>query len=282
MSGGFAMSVFTERKIDCHNHIFDPLRFPYQLLSSYHPSGHEIATADQFLQVLDTYGVSQALLVGPNSAYGENDNRALLDAIARSNGRFKGMAVVDQQCSLQQLQDLQAQGVVGITCNIAFYGTGHFLQSATLLDRVARLGMVVQLQVEGDQLLPLSDMFVQSGARLLVDHCGRPDLDAGVQAAGFQAVLSLADTGRAWIKVSGFDKFSRQALPYDDTRPYVTAIQQAFGEDRLVWGSDWPFLRARQRMDYGSLLTLAGLQFPQAAAREKFFWRNAAGLLGFE
>ncbi len=98
------MSVFTERKIDCHNHIFDPVRFPCQPDSPYHPDGHEIATADQFLQVLDTYGVSQALLVGPNSGYGENDNRALLDAIRRSDGRFRGMAVVDQQCSLAQQQ----------------------------------------------------------------------------------------------------------------------------------------------------------------------------------
>ncbi|MGB0784276.1 MAG: hypothetical protein ACPGRG_13985, partial [Marinomonas sp.] len=70
------MSVFTERKIDCHNHIFDPQQFPYQADSPYAPEGHEVATADYFLQVLETYGVSHALLIGPNSAYGENDNRA--------------------------------------------------------------------------------------------------------------------------------------------------------------------------------------------------------------
>lgn len=275
------MSVFDERKIDCHNHIFDPVRFPYQPDSPYHPGGHEIATADQFLQVLDAYGVSHALLVGPNSGYGENDNRALLDAIHRAGGRFKGMAVVDQQCSLEQLQTLNEQGVVGITFNIVFYGVDHFRRSAPLLDRVARLGMIAQLQVEGDQLMPLADMFTGSGARLLVDHCGRPDLDAGLEGPGFEAVLALAETGRAWIKVSGFDKFSRQALPYADTLPYVQAIQQAYGEDHLIWGSDWPFLKPRQRMDYGTLLKLAERQFPDARQREKYFWKNAAGLFGF-
>jgi ABC-type sugar transport system permease subunit len=79
----------------------------------------------------------------------------------------------------------------------------------------------------------------------------------------------------------GFDKFSRQALPYADTQPYVRAIQQAYGEDRLIWGSDWPFLRARQRMDYGTLLTLAEQQFPDARQRGKVFWKNAAELIGF-
>ncbi|GGB79718.1 2-pyrone-4,6-dicarboxylate hydrolase [Marinobacterium zhoushanense] len=275
------MSVFSERKIDCHNHIFDPLRFPYQPDSPYQPSGQEIATADQFLQLLEAYGVSHALLVGPNSAYGENHNRALLDAIQRSGGRFKGMAVVDQQCSLAQLQDLKAQGIVGVTFNVAFYGVEHFRRSSALLDRLAQLDLIAQFQVEGHQLLPLADMFVDSGARLLVDHCGRPDLEAGLQYPGFQSVLALADSGRAWIKVSGFDKFSTQAFPYADTQAHVRAIQQAYGEDRLIWGSDWPFLRARQRMDYGLMLKLAEQQFTEPLLREKYFWKNAEELIGF-
>lgn len=275
------MSIFSERKIDCHNHIFDPARFPYRPDSPYHPSGHEIATADHFHQVLDAYGVSHALLVGPNSGYGENDNRALLDAIQRSSGRFKGMAVVDQNCSMDALQALQAQGVVGVTFNVAFYGVDHFRHSAALLDRLAQLDMIAQFQVEGDQLLPLVDMFRDSGARLLVDHCGRPNLDAGVTSPGFQSVLDLADTQRAWIKVSGFDKFSRQAPPYGDVLPYVQAIQCAYGEDRMIWGSDWPFLKPRQRMDYGVMLALAEQHFPDAGQREKYFWRNAAELFGF-
>lgn len=276
------MSVFSERKIDCHNHIFDPEAFPYQPDAGYQPDGHEKASFDLFSQMMDAYGISNALIVGPNSGYGEDDNRALLDAINRSNGRCKGMAVVSQDTSLEQLQALNEQGIAGITFNIAFYGVEHFARSTPLLDRIAQLGMIAQLQVEDDQLVPLASMFIDSGARLLVDHCGRPNLSAGIDSSGFQSVLSLADTGRAWIKVSGFDKFSSTSLPWDDTRAHVTAIQQSYGEDRLIWGSDWPFLRARQRMDLGSLLTLAESQFPEAGKREKFFWRNAAELIGFD
>ena len=47
------MSVFRECKIDCHNHIIDPVRFPNRADSPYHPCGHEIATAEHFHQVLD-------------------------------------------------------------------------------------------------------------------------------------------------------------------------------------------------------------------------------------
>lgn len=274
------MSVFTERKIDCHNHIFDPQRFPYQP-GLYHPQGAEIASADTFYQLMDSYGVSHALIVGPNSAYGENDNRALLDAITRSNGRCKGMAVVAMDTSLQQLQELAEQGIAGVTFNIAFYGVEHFRHSDALLDKLAQLDLIAQFQVVGDQLCGLEDRFLGSGARLLIDHCGRPVLEEGVGSAGFQSVLSMAESNRAWIKVSGFDKFSQQAWPFADVNPWVETIKQAFGDDRLIWGSDWPFLKPRQRLDYGTLLTLAERQFPDPELREKYFWKNAAELIGF-
>lgn len=276
------MSLLTERKIDCHNHIFDPTAFPYQPDSPYHPTGHEVATADYFHQVLDCYGVSHALLIGPNSGYGENDNRALLDAIKRSGGRFKGMAVVDADCSSDQLAELKAGGVVGATFNVAFYGPEHFLQSKALLARLAELDMIAQVQVSADQLLPLAAVFGDAPTRLVIDHCGRPDLQAGIDNPGFNAVLKLAESGRSWIKVSGFEKFSQQPYPYADCLPYVRAMQSAFGEDRLLWGSDWPFLKPRQRMDYGTVLMLAAEHFPDAAAREKYFWENAAALYDFD
>ncbi|BDX02524.1 2-pyrone-4,6-dicarboxylate hydrolase [Marinomonas pontica] len=275
------MSVFTERKIDCHNHIFDPQQFPYQADSPYAPEGHEVATADYFLQVLETYGVSHALLIGPNSAYGENDNRALLDAIARSNGRFKGMAVVKQDTLSEELATLKSQGIVGVTFNVAYYGFEHFARSLPLMDRLADLEMIVQVQVENEQMLRLAPLLMQTKATILIDHCGRPNLEHGVNNAGFQAILALAKTQRAYIKISGFAKFTQGAFPYTDTKPYVEAIVENFGEDFIIWGSDWPFLKAQHRMDYGTLLTLAEKQFPDTRVRAKFFWENAAKLCGF-
>ena len=105
------------------------------------------------------------MLVGPNSGYGENDNRALLDAIKNSHGRFKGMAVVDSQCSLQTLQALKAQGVVGVTFNVAFYGVEHFRHAHALLEKLKELDLISQLQVTGEQLLPLQAMFRDAGTK---------------------------------------------------------------------------------------------------------------------
>src|SRR6478672_4734475 len=87
------MSVYDEPKVDCHCHVLDPARFPYGEASVYRPAGQEIGTAAQFTRVMDAFGATHALLVGPNSGY-EQDNRCLLDAIANGAGRFKGIAVV--------------------------------------------------------------------------------------------------------------------------------------------------------------------------------------------
>jgi len=76
------MTIFDEPKIDCHNHVIDPLHFPYIENTRYRPSGQEIGTALQFRAVMRAYGVKYALVVQPTSGYG-TDNRCMLDALAR-------------------------------------------------------------------------------------------------------------------------------------------------------------------------------------------------------
>ena len=68
------MGIFDIPKIDGHCHVLDPARFAYGADIAYHPAGQEIGTADYFQHVLEAYGVQHALLVGPNSGYG-NDNQ---------------------------------------------------------------------------------------------------------------------------------------------------------------------------------------------------------------
>jgi predicted TIM-barrel fold metal-dependent hydrolase len=65
---------------------------------------------------------------------------------------------------------------------------------------------------------------------------------------------------------------SREPYPHRDLLPYVRALVDAFGPDRCVWGSDWPFLRMPERVDYGPLLTLLAEQVPDADARRRILW----------
>ncbi|MEO8740993.1 MAG: amidohydrolase family protein [Casimicrobiaceae bacterium] len=274
------MSIFDEPKIDCHNHVLDPLNFPYAADAVYRPAGQEIGTAAQLDAVLAVYGARHALIVGPNSGYG-TDNRCLLDAVARGQGRHKGVAVVRHDVDSAELERLKALGIVGVTMNATYHPSGYYANAGPLLAKLAALGLFIQVQVEGEQMVALAPMLIDSGARIVIDHCGRPTPAAGLDQPGFTAVLDLARTGRASVKVSGYAKFSQQRWPYLDTHRYVHALVDAYSLDACVWRSDWPFLRAIERLDYGPLLKLVEILFPDRASRQKLFWETPRALFGF-
>ena len=274
------MSIFDEPKIDCHNHVFDPVRFPYQEGTIYPPSGQEIGTPAQFLNVMDAYGVRHALVVEPNSG-SDTDNRCLLDFIARSNGRVKGVAVAPDDVSRPELERLKACGIVGIAFNPALFGVERYGDIARLLELIRELGLFAQIQVQADQLVDMRPMLEASRVRLIFDHCGRPDAGAGLDQPGFRALLELGRQGNAWVKLSGYQKFSRKSDPYADTWPYARALVEAFGPDHCMWGTDWPFLRMAERVDYGPLLTLFERMFPDAGVRRKILWETPKALFGF-
>ena len=274
------MTLFDEDKIDCHNHLFDPSRFPYRDDTPYRPAGQEIGTAAQFSHVMDAHNVRHALLVGPTSGY-RTDNRCMLDAIQHGKGRFKGIAVVDNDIDAAALLALRDAGVVGVAFNPAMEGVAAVADAKALFDKLAEYRMFAQIQVTGDQLVDLLGLIESTATRILIDHCGRPDVTAGLQQAGFQALLGLAGNGRTIVKISGMQKISAESYPYADVMPYAKALISSFGPDACIWGSDWPFIRAPERLDYAPLLRLIETLLPNADDRRKVLWDTPKRLFGF-
>ena len=273
-------SIYAEPKVDCHCHILHPAQFPYAPGVPYLPSGQETGSADYFAHVHAAYGVRHALLVQPNSGYGL-DNRALLAAIAQGGGRFKGVAIVPLDASRAQMQELKAQGIVGAALNVSLLGLDYYAGMEPLLARLAALDMFANVQVQDDQLAHLAPLLRASGVKVLIDHCGRPDATRGLDTPGFAALLSLAREGRTAVKLSGFSKFSKAGFPFDDVLPFVRALLDAFGPEHCLWASDWPFLRAQTRLDYGPLLQLLAASVPDTAARRAILWETPTRLFGF-
>lgn len=272
--------IFEERKIDCHVHVFDPARFPYDANTHYRPAGREIGTPAQLAQVMDAYGAVHALLIEPNSGYGL-DNSCMLDTLARGGGRYKGVAVVGNDTTIDELQRLRGQSVLGVAWNVTHHGVDYYRDAEPLLEKLVALDMFVDIQVEHDQLVPMMPLLTNSGVRVLVDHCGRPTIDAGLDQPGFRALLELGATRRAFVKLSGFVKFSREPSPHEDTWPFVEALVDAFTLDHCLWASDWPYLRAPTRIDYGVLLNLPWTLFADASNRRKLLWDTPRELFGF-
>jgi predicted TIM-barrel fold metal-dependent hydrolase len=64
-------------------------------------------------------------------------------------------------------------------------------------------------------------------------------------------------------------------------RPYTDALLAAFTPDGCLWASDWPYLRAPERIDYGPLLSLVTQLLPDARDRRKVLWETPCRVLGF-
>ena len=274
------VGIFEEPKIDCHVHVLDPARFPYAANTHYAPMGQEMGTPAQLEQVMEAYGARHALLVGPNSGYGL-DNSCMLDTIARAPERYRGVAVVRNDATLEELQKLKNAGVLGVAWNVTYYGVDYYHDAAPLLEKLVALDLFVDIQVKDDQLVQMMPLFAHSGVRILVDHCGIPSVAAGLDQPGFRALLELGSSKRAFVKLSGLVKFSREPAPHRDAWPFVRALLEAFALDHCLWASDWPYLRAPARVDYGVLLKLVSTLFPDAADRRKLLWDTPRSLLGF-
>jgi predicted TIM-barrel fold metal-dependent hydrolase len=266
-------------KIDTHCHVLDPARFPYAADVAYRPAGQEMGELVALHAVMNVHGVSHALLVGPNSGYGL-DNRCMLDAIAQGAGRFKGIAVVPNDCGEEVLLALKRQGVVGVAFNPSLHGLDFYANITPLLKRLQQLGLWAQFQVQDDQLLALLPMMEASGVRVMIDHCGRPNLKESLAQPGFQALLALGKEGAAVIKLSGFAKFSQAGFPFEDALPVVESLARHFSLQRCIWASDWPYLKAPYRLDYLPMLAIYADLFSIEEC-EQIMWHSPQQLLQF-
>jgi predicted TIM-barrel fold metal-dependent hydrolase len=280
---------------DCHLHVLDPARFPYDPSASYHPGPHEAAPAEALTAVHAAHGVTHALLVGPTSGYG-HDNRCLLNALARGTGRSRGIALARRRgrwrgialaapdAAEVELLVLARAGVVGLRLDLAAHGPGlaEACARAGLFDRMRAIGLVLQVQADAHQIPEALPALRVAQLPLVFDHCGRPDPARGTAQPGFAALLELGREGAAWVKLSAAFRWAGGAWPHPAAEPFVAAILQAFTPDRCVWGSDWPFLRAGARVDYGPEFALLARWVPDAAARRTILWDTPSRLFGFE
>ena len=267
--------------VDCHAHIFDLTRFPVQDSRGFDIAPNEHGNAADFVAVLDAHGISHALLVNPLGGYGI-DNRCMLAAIAEYPGRFKGISLLPPDATDQQIKAMIDGGVIGIRFNLNFdkspslYGKAGERALAIARD----VGWLVQVHYEGETSVPAVPVLLASRLTVVIDHFGRPDVQHGIKQPGFHALLELGRQG-AVVKLSAGFRSSQTQPGYEDLDPFAAALLNNFSIERCVWGSDWPFLRAHSRVDYGPQLRALNRWVPDHAVRERILWTNPARIFGF-
>jgi L-fuconolactonase len=151
------------------------------------------------------------------------------------------------------------------------------------LDELGREGLVYDLVVRPPQLpAALQVVAAHPDTRFVVDHLAKPRIAAGDRDPEWAAVLrELSTLPNVWCKLSGLvTEADRDGWTVDQLRPYVELAAGWFGDDRLLFGSDWPVctLAASYREVLDALQEL--LAGATASAREKILGLNAIAVYG--
>jgi L-fuconolactonase len=112
--------------------------------------------------------------------------------------------------------------------------------------------------------------------RFILDHIGSPDIINGALHPWKDSLNTFANSGPHACKFSNLVcNADLENWTIDDLKPYAEAVFEAFGEDRIIWASDWPHaLRASSYKRW--LETARELTAPLGkAAQQKIFHDNA-------
>jgi 2-pyrone-4,6-dicarboxylate lactonase len=272
---------------DTHFHIFGPPeQFPFVATHEYTPPA---APLEHYLKLIELLGIERAVVVQP-SVHGL-DNSATLDAVKKSNGRFRGIARMNENTAKDDLRRLNDAGIRGVRFNLLDRPRGNI--EPTALDRcsekIADLGWSVDLHIDMKNLLAHERRIRAMPMPVVIDHIARVKPLEGLQQPGFQLLLDLMKMPHVWVKVSGADKICNKpvrsyfGLPFVEVVPYAQAVIGAAPE-RIIWGTDWPhsnnFVPGHTPND-GELVDLLALFAPDETTRRKILVDNPATLYGF-
>ncbi|KTC55987.1 2-pyrone-4,6-dicarboxylate hydrolase [Pseudomonas fluorescens ABAC62] len=263
---------------DAHCHVFGPAAdFPYAEDRSYTPPDAPFET----LRALhDHLGLTRGVIVQA-SCHG-SDNRAMLDAIARSDGRYRGVAIVDGSETDAQLDEMDAGGVRGVRFNfVAHLGGAPDLDVFdSTVDRLADLGWHVVLHLDAQDILTYADRLARIPVPFIIDHMGRVKAQDGTEQQSFLALQQLMENPLAWVKVCGAERVSSGRRPFDDAVPFAQRLIE-IAPDRVLWGTDWPHPNISQDMpNDGELVDLMFDFCTDPLLRQKLMIDNPMKLYG--
>ena len=236
----------TPDSIDAHVHVWTPdmVRFPRDPRYT-GPSIVPVSfPPERLLEISSPLGVKRIVLI-QMSFYG-TDNSYMLQALQRYPLLFSGVGVVDHDAASldREMTRLASLGVRGFRITQGD-GAAGWLETGGMC-RMWRLAgekqLAICLLIGPDALSAVDRMCARfPDTVVVIDHMARIGMDGGLRGEDIGALAKLACHRCVYVKISAFYALGKKQDPYSDLIPVVRALYDAYGPQRLMWGSDSPF-----------------------------------------
>jgi predicted TIM-barrel fold metal-dependent hydrolase len=262
--------------IDAHTHVF--LRgLPMAIEARYRPD-HD-ASWETLLALAEKNGVGRAVILQPS--FLGFDNSYLFEALRAEPGRFRGVPWVSPSITVSEddWENLARIGVRGLRFPIYGLPTPQWSYYKDMLAEAKKRDWPIHLYVESNRLPELLPVLLDGGNKVVIPHYGMFDRTLGpARDPGFKALLESASGRNLWVVMCGAYRVGPERA-----RSATSMLLDAFGPDRLMWGSDWPHTDTglNRVTTYPQTLRWFEEWVPDKAARQTILVDTPAKLYGF-
>jgi predicted TIM-barrel fold metal-dependent hydrolase len=237
--------------VDSHVHLWDPDKVEIPWLSNVPPINvkRDLDDYAQATSGLDVQGLVY-LQVEVAPPYALLEARDLVN-LARSDKRVMGVvpwAPLEYGDKVRYfLEEIAAIGpeIKGIRRIVQDEPDPEFCLHPRYIEGTRALpdfGLTADLCCNFRQLGPTVELVRQCpNTQFILDHIAKPNIRGGEMEPWAGQMRDLASLPNAMCKISGVaTEANHESWTIDEIRPYVMHALEAFGEDRVVFGSDWP------------------------------------------
>lgn len=272
--------------VDAHSHIWsaDVKRWPLAEGLTVKDLKPKSFTDKELLKLCTPLSVRRVVLIQHN-VYHKFDNSYITHAIKQNPGTFSGVAVIDHTQGTaadvaRRMVTLKAQGIRGFRILPRKDTPEKWLQREGMqtMWRTAGANGLAVCPLINPQFLPSVSAMCEKfpDTRVVIDHFARIGVDGQVRQADLNALCGLAKHTHTFVKISAYYALGKKKPPYTDLLPMIKRVLDAFGPERLMWGSDCPY-QIRQEHSYEASLRLIrqGLDFVSKGDRDWLLTRTA-------
>lgn len=285
--------------IDTHMHVWAeagsryPFPHPYQPDFKEPPTG---GTLEMLIADMDAHGCTHSVLV--QVIYHGWDNAYVADCVKKHPDRLKAHGLIDPTDPkvADELEFwVKEHGLAGMRFSPLYYADGKHGGDAWLnadethglWKRAEELGAVFNFFITPPQLPKLEKMVkAHPEVPVILDHFSQLDLGQADPEPHIRLLLGMAKYPRVYVKVSELASVSKsKTYPFADAYPMVQRVYEAFGPDRLLFGTGYPgdarahYKRPTLAEEIDLIRTKVTFFTPED--RERILGRNAAKLWGF-